>query len=540
MFDSRIIQPWLVKNMLLRPRHVLQQFGSARPHETKIKDIVMITPEELDLVWGWNSTMPCPVERCVHDVIEARVRSQPHAPAVCAWDGEVSYRELSRLSTGLAIRLAHPGVREAALVPLCFEKSMWTTVAMLGVLKAGASFVLLDPSLPEYRLQTRVKQTRATMVMSSRMNHALSTKLGARVITVDDSDLLLDLCEGAEEEGEPRVPYSLSPSSPMCVVFTSGSTGTPKGTLITHRNLSSALAYQADKLGLTAESRLFDFSPYGFDMSICNVFVALALGCCLCVPRDSDRHNRLAASMAGMRATSVILTPSVARLLRPEQVPELQSIMFIGEPLHVRDVEPLWWKRVRIINLYGPCECTPISTINNKMALEDDVGDAAAALHDATCIGTGAGVVTRVVDAEDHNTLVPPGCVGELLLEGPLVGSGYLGDPDKTAAVFVQDAPPAWLAAGAAARSLQGRRGGGGRLYKTGDLVRYNADGSLVFVGRKDVQLKINGQRVEAGEVEHWVQRCMPSARRVAVEMIYPRGGGDSAPMLVAFVETEA
>ncbi|KAG5960273.1 NRPS protein [Claviceps arundinis] len=522
MFDNKIIQTWVVERLLRRLQHVLEQFDSPIIYQKRVKDIAMITPEELDLVWGWNRTVPSSADRCVLDIFEARVRSQPHAPAVCAWDGEHSYRELSRLSTGLAVRLIRLGVQEGNIIPLCFEKSLWTTVAIMGVLKSGASFVLLDPSLPEHRLRSMVKQTRAKMMISSHVNHALSTKLNLRVVTIDDPDSLSASCDSPE----PTLPRPAKPSSTMYVVFTSGSTGTPKGTVITHGNMSSALAHQAERLGLTASSRLYDFSPYGFDMSICNVFVTLALGCCLCVPRDSDRHNRLAESIAEMEATSVILTPSVARLLRPEQMPKLKSVMFIGESLHVHDVDR-WSKSVRIINLYGPCECTPISTINDT---QDESESIVARREMATCIGMGAGSVTWVVDAEDHSMLLPPGCVGELLLEGPLVGDGYLHDAERTAASFIKDPP--WL-------TQHPQYGRQGRLYKTGDMVRYNEDGNLVFVGRKDVQIKINGQRVESGEVEHWVQRCMPSARQVAVEMIYPRGE-HSIPMLVAFVETEA
>ncbi|KAG6119420.1 NRPS protein [Claviceps humidiphila] len=522
VFDNKIIQTWVVERLLRRLQHVLEQLDSPVMYQKKVKDIAMITPEELDLVWGWNRTVPSSADRCVLDIFEARVRSQPHAPAVCAWDGEHSYRELSRLSTGLAVRLIRLGVQEGNIIPLCFEKSLWTTVAIMGVLKSGASFVLLDPSLPEHRLRSMVKQTRAKMMISSHVNHALSTKLNLRVVTIDDPDSLSASCDSPE----PTLPRPAKPSSTMYVVFTSGSTGTPKGTVITHGNMSSALAHQAERLGLTASSRLYDFSPYGFDMSICNVFVTLALGCCLCVPRDSDRHNRLAESIAEMEATSVILTPSVARLLRPEQMPKLKSVMFIGESLHVHDVDR-WSKSVRIINLYGPCECTPISTINDT---QDESEFIVPRREMATCIGMGAGSVTWVVDAEDHSMLLPPGCVGELLLEGPLVGDGYLHDAERTAASFIKD--PSWL-------TQHPQYGRQGRLYKTGDMVRYNEDGNLVFVGRKDVQIKINGQRVESGEVEHWVQRCMPSARQVAVEMIYPRGE-HSIPMLVAFVETEA
>jgi acyl-CoA synthetase (AMP-forming)/AMP-acid ligase II len=148
--------------------------------------------------------------------------------------------------------------------------------------------------------------------------------------------------------------------------------------------------------------------------------------------------------------------------------------------------------------------------------------------EEVTSIGKGVGLVTWVVDPENHNCLLPPGYISELLLEGPLVGSGYLNDPDKTAAAFVED--PTWLL-----RGVPGRSARHGRLYKTGDLVRYSTDRSLIYVGRKDTQVKICGQRVELGEVEYQVQEVLPEARHVVTEVIMPQGR-NSSPTLAAFL----
>lgn len=175
---------------------------------------------------------------------------------------------------------------------------------------------------------------------------------------------------------------------------------------------------------------------------------------------------------------------------------------------------------MRTIHLYGQSECTSQGTINHNASSPEDV------IH----IGKGAGLLTWVVDPEDHNKLRPLGCIGELLFEGPLVGCGYLdvSESEKTAAVFIED--PIWLLQGA-----PGQPGRHGRLYKTGDLVQYNEDGSLTFLGRKDTQVKIRGQRVELGEVEHWVQNFMLDASQVVAEVITPLGE-NSYRALVAFL----
>ena len=143
-FDSRVIEPWTVQKLLERLDFVLRQLDGADPEQT-LTEIEMVTQQDLEEIWEWNSTVPAPVERCVHEMIEERAQAQPSAPAVCAWDGELTYGELDQLATRLAGRLVDLGVGPDMLVPLCFEKSMWTTVAMLGVLKAGGGFVLARP-----------------------------------------------------------------------------------------------------------------------------------------------------------------------------------------------------------------------------------------------------------------------------------------------------------------------------------------------------------------------------------------------------------
>lgn len=162
-------------------------------------------------------------------------------------------------------------------------------------------------------------------------------------------------------------------------------------------------------------------------------------------------------------------------------------------------------EQIRIINRYGASECTAACVVNAEPSCPED------AIH----IGKGLGLTTWVVDPECHEILTPLGCIGELLLEGPLLSPGYLDAPDKSAAAMIID--PTWLLQG---NSASGRAGRIGRLYKTGDLVRYNENGRLIYVGRKDTQVKIRGQRVELGEIESALLGCVPDARQVIVEVI--------------------
>jgi amino acid adenylation domain-containing protein len=514
-FDSKVISHATVERWLERLDLVILGLWCSDPRKTSTGDVKMISERDLKDIWDWNTTVPAPVERCVHHIVEAQAQAQPGKPAICAWDGDLTYGELNRLSALLAAHLGELGVGPDTLLPLCFEKSMYTAVAMLGVLKAGGGFVLLDPSLPEQRLQVMVHQARSKLILASTSNRHLCSRLAPVVETIN-AQFFADL------NHEPRSPSGLTrPSSIMYVVYTSGSSGVPKGAIITHQNHVTALLHQTSMLGLGAESRIYDFSAYSFDISIFNTFAALTLGGCLCVPSERQRRNEVAQSMTSFAATFVYLTPTVARQLSPDETPTLETLAFIGEALHTRDVNP-WWGKMRVVNTYGPSECTTASTVNPKPSTPAD----------ATSIGSGTGLVTWIVDPEDHNILLPPGCVGELLLEGPLVGRGYLDNAERNSASFVQ--APMWLQKGG-----PGHDGRSGTLYKTGDLVEYTAAGSLKFIGRKDTQVKIRGHRVELGEVEHAVHGCMAGFKRAVAEIVATGRSGSSSSTLVAFLEAD-
>jgi amino acid adenylation domain-containing protein len=447
----------------------------------------------------------------VHAQVEERCRAQPDAPAVCAWDGDLTYGELDALSSALAAHLAERGVGPEVLVPLCFEKSRWTTVAMVGVIKAGGAFVLLDPSHPLARLQGICQTISAPIVVSSAANRALAAELAPTVVVVADD-------ETAWRSPTQAWPGSaVSPDNALYIVFTSGSTGAPKGTVVSHVAFATSAFAHSQAFYLTAESRVFQFSSYAFDASIIEGLTTLLIGGCVCVPSDMTRRNNIAAVVNQLQVSWALFTPSTARLLQPDDVESLNTLVLGGEPVTLRDIEP-WVGQVDLVNAYGPAESSAVAIVNPTLCAASEAGN----------IGWATGCVCWVVDRADHERLMPIGAVGELLIEGPIVGRGYLNDPERTAAAFVS--PPAWL------RQF---RGGGtssiGRLYKTGDLVQYAANGSLRFVGRKDTQVKLRGQRIELGEVEHHTRRGFPGARDVVAEVVTPAEAG-RAPMLVAFV----
>lgn len=470
-----------------------------------------------------NACIPESIDEYVHDLISRRAQNQPSAPAISISTGRtLSYRDLEALSNRLAQQLSRM-ILPGAIIPLCFEKSMWTPVAMVAVLKAGGAFTLLDVSQPEDRLKSIVKQTRADVVCCSSASHDLGKRLLSvgelKSHDIDAGDVDVDVFILAPSSQKPQNSIETSPhTTPHCpcyVVFTSGSTGTPKGAVLSHSSICSAFQYQLDHLGLTSKSRVFDFASHAFDVAVHNMLATLVVGGCLCVPTENERLQDPAGAMTAMQVTFANLTPSVARLIAPHQTPTLQTLVFLGETL--TQAEAQRWtasaNHIRIVNTYGPAECTPISTINTPMDFQETTKNMG--------IGVGMGVLCWVVDAENSDFLLSPGDVGELLLEGPLIGMGYLFDPEKTANAFISS--PRWL------RSIRPSS----RLYRTGDLVQQNEDGSFLFMGRKDTQVKINGQRVELGEIEYHVQACFPGAVQIVVDTI----SSPTGLTLAAFVQ---
>lgn len=523
-FDSRVIELIDVQAIGQQLEHVLRQVCTTTNMSKKLHQIEIISESDLCDIWTWNSTVPETRDVCVHDLISERVRRHPMSPAVCAWDGELCYAELDQLSTQLARHLAGLGVGcndkgENVIIPLCFEKSVWTPVAKLAVMKAGGASVVMDTKQPQGRLQAIVDQTKPIVILCSAGKTDLASRLaqGVPVLIVDRPHLA-----GMEIEQLPELPI-VNPSATLYVVFTSGSTGTPKGAMISHRNFSSAIHHQQTALQIKSTSRVYDFVSYAFDVTWSNILHTLTAGGCLCIPSEEDRENRIPESMRELRVNYAHLTPTVARLLKPSDLPGLQTLLLIGEPLTEQD-RVQWAPHLTLINTYGPAECSVTSTWETIIQEQDS--------NKPPRIGRGVGLSTWVVSPGGEQRLVPICGIGELVLEGPLIGSGYLSDPEKTAAAFIED--PSWLLQGGGP-CHSGRRG---RLYRTGDLVQYDRQGALTYVGRRDTQVKIRGQRVDLGDIEHHIRQNMvgDTKPQVVAEVLTPQQS--KQPVLVVFIES--
>lgn len=474
----------------------------------RVEELDLFSISDRDWVWERNEVEPESVDSCIHELISQRCLTQLEDEAVCSWDGRFTYADLDDLSSRLASHLVRKfEIRLGEFIPICFEKSRWTVLAILAVIKAGGAFVLLDSTYPFRRLQEICSSVSTRLIITSERNTGIGEKLASKVVTVGDY-----LHEWHKTSPEWSSFSSVKPYHPLYAVFTSGSTGRPKGVIIQHSSYCSGAKAHSRACFLSKHSRVLQFSSYAFDVSIAEVLTTLFVGGCVCIPSEIDRSNDIGSVIRQLRVNFLQLTPSVIRLLHPDDVPSVRTVVLGGETMSRAEIAT-WAHRVRLVTAYGPAECSIFSTVQSSF--EGSLG------LDPANIGTGTGAICWITDPSNPNKLASVGAVGELLIEGSIVGQGYLNDENRTRSVFIES--PLWL------KSIRQ-----GRLYRTGDLVRYNPDGSIKYVGRKDTQIKLRGQRIELQEVEGHIQGCLGRQRDVIVDVV-PMNGSPK-PVLIAFI----
>ncbi|KAL5343464.1 hypothetical protein BJX70DRAFT_170030 [Aspergillus crustosus] len=425
------------------------------------------------------------VERCIHKLVEDQVAIRSQQEAVCAHDGSLSYLELSCLSSRLAHMLSQSGACPEQRVAVLISKSRWYPVAVLAVLKAGAAFVPLDPNHPENRLRQLVSDIEPTTLITTNTLYSRAENLGCHnLLAIDEVNL---------DEKQPALSSTLvNPDNAAYIIFTSGSTGKPKGVVVEHSALATSAVMRGAVLGLGPESRVLQYAPHTFDVSVDEILTTWIHGGCVCIPSESDRFM-IAQFMESAHVTAALLTPTSARTLNPDDVPTLKTLQTGGEVL-TEDVNDKWCDRVTLFNVYGPTEASIACVISNRTGLYGT----------GHVLGRAVGGACWVVDIDDISERLPPGEVGELVIAGPILARGYFRDPVRTETSFVR-LPST-----------------GERVYKTGDLASMSADGIISYHGRKDLEIKIRGQRINIAEVEQAVLKC-DLVQSVIVE--YPRTG---------------
>ncbi|MFI1400469.1 amino acid adenylation domain-containing protein [Streptomyces sp. NPDC020681] len=423
----------------------------------------------------------------VHGVFEQRVQETPGSVAVTSDGQSLTFRELDLLANRLAHRLAGLGVGPESCVGICAEPSPALVVAILGVLKAGAAYVPLDPHYPQERLTYLLQDSGADALITQsglgdRLDH-----LAAPVVTLDPR--WQDLADLPDRRPDVDVPAD----GAACMIYTSGSTGSPKGVIVTHRGLTNLASAAADEFGIRAGDRFLQLASIGFSAVLEEIFPPLLRGATVvlagyrrALPSVQHFLDLLEREQVnGFEITTSYWHQLVDELaVTQERLPSSVRFVVMGGDRSRPDAV-LAWRRsgVPLIHVYGPTEATATASYHHS---EKESPDELGLLPIGRAI---AGTQIHLLDPQMR--LVPPGEVGEIFVGGAALARGYHGARAMTAQRFVPDP----------------FGGADGRLYRTGDLGRELPDGTLEFLGRIDNQIKIRGFRIEPAEVEAALQR---------------------------------
>ncbi|HYK41878.1 MAG TPA: amino acid adenylation domain-containing protein [Thermoanaerobaculia bacterium] len=453
--------------------------------------IDLLSEEDERLFRGWNSTdRPLADVRLIHERFEDAAHATPDAVALVYEDSALSFAELNERANQVAHRLARVGVGPDARVALCVERSLEMIVGLLGIWKAGAAYVPMDPSIPEERLRFLVSDTDASAIVT---RGALAGKFGGAAPVV--------LFESEEPAPITNPDRRAQPDGLAYVIFTSGSTGTPKGVAVEHRQIRNYVDAILERLQPPAGSSFVSVTTLSADLGNTSIFPALATGGRLRVvseQRASD-PERLAEAFEVDPPDYLKIVPShLGALLsasRPERLLPRRCLLLGGEATsrdlleRIRALAP----SLRVINHYGPTEAT-IGVTTYDAADFERTGP-------SETVPVGRPLSNcRVYLLDENRQRVPPGVPGELHIAGAGVARGYWARPELTTERF----------------PLLTIGGVGERVYRTGDLARHLPDGNIELLGRTDDQIKLHGFRIEPGEIETALRKH-PAVREAAV-----------------------
>jgi amino acid adenylation domain-containing protein len=492
--------------------------AAAAAPDTPVAQLDLLPPSERELLLHTFNPAPTlyPRDATAHALFEAQAERAPDAPALISDAGTIPYAQLNARANQLAHFLLARGVEPGATVAMFLEKSPDAIVAILAVLKAGAIYLPLDTTHPEARIQFMLHEAQpAVVITQAALLDALPVFHGQTIaIDVVHADIAA--------QPTPNLTARTTAEQPAYIIFTSGSTGHPKGAVLAHRGLCNLVHGYMGRMCHEPGCRQLQFASYCFDASIAEIFTTLCNGAALVIaPRDAMADpESLTHILQRHQVTLATIPPSLLQLLAPESLPELRQLILAGERCPAGLAE-LWMPGRKVYNAYGPTETTVCATVHlcdGAYPQGPPIGHPIDNVH--------------VYVLDTHGQLAPIGVPGELCIGGPGVAMAYLGQPALTADRFVPDPFVT-----------------GERIYRSGDLVRWRADGQLEFLGRRDNQVKVRGFRVELGEIEATLQqqpgirqavvvaRPDPSGAQRLVAYVVPHQGAPNAAELRAFLK---
>ncbi|HEJ6926013.1 TPA: amino acid adenylation domain-containing protein [Serratia marcescens] len=472
-----------------------------------VSHIDLLPPAEREhLLHDWNRTeRDYPLDQTLAALFEQQVRRTPHATALVSGAESLSYAQLNARANRLAHALIARGVGPDSRVAVCAERGLNMVTALFGILKAGGAYVPLDPAYPGERLQYILQDADPVLLLADAAGRAA---LGEPATPQLALEAVLPETLSAENPA-PRA----QASHLAYVIYTSGSTGKPKGAMNEHRGVVNRLVWMQEAYGLTAADTVLQKTPFGFDVSVWEFFWPLMVGARLVMakPEGHKDPDYLSRAIEQYGVTTLHFVPSMLQSFLADgqaatRCGQVVRVMCSGEALPAALVAEFYRRlpQAELHNLYGPTEAAVDVTAWHCSREAERVS-----------VPIGRPIAnTRIYLLDERGQPVPLGAVGELYIGGVQVARGYLNRPELTAERFLSDpfAP-------------------GGRMYRTGDVARYLANGDIEYLGRNDQQVKIRGFRIECGEIEAALA-THPAVREAVVDA---RAVGDDK-RLVAWV----
>ena len=466
--------------------------------------------ERRRILYEWNNTSAEFPRACVHELFERRVEQNPAATALLFQGRKVSYGDLNERANRIAHYLCKLGAGAEQLIGICLDRSPEMVAGLLGIWKAGAAYLPLDPAYPQERLSFMVRDADARVLLTETRWKHLFSSTKARIVCVDEDWPLIAQEEGCNPSSQ------TTPENLAYVMYTSGSTGTPKGAMIEHRGLVNYLMWAMRAYGVEEGCSVPVHSSISFDLTVTSLYTPLLAGGHVeLLAEDAAAQNLLAALRRSKGRALVKITPAHLELLSQQLSPQeaegaTKAFVIGGENLLAEKLR-LWREsapETRLINEYGPTE-TVVGCSVYEVKREDP-------LSGSVPIGCPiANTELYVLDSDLQP--VPVGETGELFIGGAGVGRGYWNRPELTAERFVPD-------------PFSGRPQA--RLYRSGDLARYRQDGVLEYLGRVDDQVKVRGYRIELGEIE----TALSAHRGVKSSVVMAREDESGTRELVGYV----
>ncbi len=475
--------------------------------ETPVCSLAVVPEAERELLLhGWNRTeRDYPLDQTLAALFEQQVRRTPDATALVSGAESLSYAQLNARANRLAHALIARGVGPDSRVAVCAERGLNMVTALFGILKAGGAYVPLDPAYPGERLQYILQDADPVLLLADAAGRAALGEPATPQLALEAA--LPDTLSAENPERRAQASHL------AYVIYTSGSTGKPKGAMNEHRGVVNRLVWMQEAYGLTAADTVLQKTPFGFDVSVWEFFWPLMVGARLVMakPEGHKDPDYLSRAIEQYGVTTLHFVPSMLQSFLADgqaatRCGQVVRVMCSGEALPAALVAEFYRRlpQAELHNLYGPTEAAVDVTAWHCSREADRVS-----------VPIGRPIAnTRIYLLDEHGQPVPLGAVGELYIGGVQVARGYLKRPELTAERFLSDpfAP-------------------GGRMYRTGDVARYLANGDIEYLGRNDQQVKIRGFRIECGEIEA-VLATHPAVREAVVDA---RAVGDDK-RLVAWV----